>query len=151
MESEVRGLVPEGDRGRITWKCRFNSAEATLVPLLHYFGVYTKAEQGSCTSLCAAASPESTEANSREHSVPITKKRKVCRKANSVDLAESRVPGRRMRWEAKTSYGTWKGFALALSFLLHWSTGSAQRCYQVCVVRQEHLARCKYVCWKSGL
>jgi hypothetical protein len=63
-------------------------------PLL-YFSVYTKAEQGSCTSLRAAASPESTEANSTEHFVPITKKRKATRKANtsSAELAESRGPG----------------------------------------------------------
>lgn len=74
--------------GNVDTQLNSKSVGSALVPLLRCFGVYTKPEQGSFTSLYAAASPEFTEADSGEYFVPIAQKSKASKKANSPELAE---------------------------------------------------------------
>jgi hypothetical protein len=61
---------------------------SAMVPLLRCFGAYIKPEQGSFTSLYAAASLEFAAEDSGEYFVSIAQKSKASKEANDPELAE---------------------------------------------------------------
>jgi hypothetical protein len=61
---------------------------SSLVPLVRFFGVFIKPEDGVYTSLFAAASDEMKKEDSGSYYVPFGKKAVPCKYATDADLAE---------------------------------------------------------------
>jgi NAD(P)-dependent dehydrogenase (short-subunit alcohol dehydrogenase family) len=74
--------------GNVDTQLNTQSWGSAMVPLLRCFGVLIKPDQGSFTSLYAAASAEFTAEDSGEYFVPIAQKSKPSKKANDPELAE---------------------------------------------------------------
>jgi NAD(P)-dependent dehydrogenase (short-subunit alcohol dehydrogenase family) len=74
--------------GNVDTQLNTKSWGSAMVPLLRCFGVYIKPEQGSFTSLYAAASAEFTAEDSGDYFAPIARKSKPSKKANDPELTE---------------------------------------------------------------
>jgi NAD(P)-dependent dehydrogenase (short-subunit alcohol dehydrogenase family) len=74
--------------GNVDTQLNTKAAGSIAVPVLRFFGVYIEPEQGSFTSLYAAASPDFKAEDSGAYFVPIAQKGKPSTMANNPELAE---------------------------------------------------------------
>jgi len=74
--------------GNVDTQLNTKSWGSSFLPLLRCFGVYIKPEEGSFTSLFAAASPEFKQEDSGMYFVPFGKRTQPSKKATDANLAE---------------------------------------------------------------